>query len=245
MTEAAAPMRTASLPTVPESVDGRAQETSSFERAEAQHGAPRWAVDNGNAITAMTTFELWLALDSGEISPSALVWRVGREAWDPVLDVPELACALRDSLVGGRERKTLDYPIREQSLEVEERSPSPVASAPARLEQLDSLSSNESIEELDLEPDPSVMPPDVIDSSDVEHAVVQSPAPPVNAASIEAPPKSAGFERVVSVERSVRRRAPRSWARAATAVTVGALALAAGVGLAAAPRVMSPIACRQ
>jgi hypothetical protein len=58
------------------------------------HG-PEWCVDLGDEMRAMNKFELWLALGTGDFSPTTLVWRIGRERWQPARDIPELACALK------------------------------------------------------------------------------------------------------------------------------------------------------
>jgi hypothetical protein len=55
---------------------------------------PEWCVDSGEEIKAMNKFELWLALGSGDFSPATLVWKLGRERWQPAGEIPELACAL-------------------------------------------------------------------------------------------------------------------------------------------------------
>lgn len=56
---------------------------------------PEWCVDLGEQIRAMNKFELWLALGTGDYAPTTLVWRIGRERWQPARDIPELACALK------------------------------------------------------------------------------------------------------------------------------------------------------
>jgi hypothetical protein len=68
-----------------------------------------WAVDVGSEVRAMSTFDLWYGLSTGDIAGDSKVWRVGREAWTAALEVPELACALADidDLVPARQ--TLDY----------------------------------------------------------------------------------------------------------------------------------------
>lgn len=59
---------------------------------------PEWCVDMGSSISAMTSFELWMALASGELGPKTRVWGLGMDNWEKVSDVPELAHALEDSL---------------------------------------------------------------------------------------------------------------------------------------------------
>jgi GYF domain 2 len=55
-----------------------------------------WCIDAGAALTTKTTFELWTAIERGEIAPSARVWREGMECWTPIAQVAELALALPD-----------------------------------------------------------------------------------------------------------------------------------------------------
>lgn len=62
---------------------------------EEDSRGPEWCVDLGDEIRAMNKFELWLALGTGDYVPGTLVWRVGRERWQPARDIPELACALK------------------------------------------------------------------------------------------------------------------------------------------------------
>lgn len=53
-----------------------------------------WCVDLGAALITRTTFDLWAAIEQGEIGGNMLVWREGMECWTPVDRVGELACAL-------------------------------------------------------------------------------------------------------------------------------------------------------
>ncbi len=88
-----------SLPTVPES--GEPKRDVDEDRPSIPLDKPRltWAVDVGDSdVRAMSTFDLWRALSTGELSHGVSVWRVGRECWTPAIEVPELACALRVSL---------------------------------------------------------------------------------------------------------------------------------------------------
>lgn len=106
----------ASLPTVPRGSDctdalSSFGEDTSHELAEQRF---TWAVDAGAELRAMTTFDLWYALNCGDLEADVRVWRLGREAWSQACDVPELACALRapsakDDLADRRKRTTLDY----------------------------------------------------------------------------------------------------------------------------------------
>jgi hypothetical protein len=100
-----------SLPTVPES-----ELTPSPEVAPVEINKPIWAVDLGSEIRALSTFDLWMGLSRGELSTEVRVWRMGRECWCPAREVPELACALAESVATGSEepaeRVTLDYSAR-------------------------------------------------------------------------------------------------------------------------------------
>lgn len=106
--------RRSSLPTVTRSEEGDASALADFEH---QLDQPRltWAVDIGGEMRALTTFDLWYALNTGSLEASVKVWRLGREAWTPAGDIPELACALRVSAFSlsgaARPRNTLDYAV--------------------------------------------------------------------------------------------------------------------------------------
>lgn len=129
-----------SLPTVPESADNSALELE-------PNGDPRpakltWAVDLGSELKALTTFDLWMGLSSGELARTVKVWRVGREAWEPACDVPELACALRDDVLptaddaieSATTRSTLEYSSRPPFGQDEEvAAESPLPPSPAEL----------------------------------------------------------------------------------------------------------------
>lgn len=106
----------ASLPTVPRGSDCTDALESFGEEATQDLVEQRftWAVDIGAELRAMTTFDLWYALNCGDLEAHVRVWRLGREAWSQACDVPELACALRapsakDDLAAKRKRTTLDY----------------------------------------------------------------------------------------------------------------------------------------
>ena len=107
--------RQASLPTV-----AGGERASATESSPVEINRPIWAVDLGNEMRAVSTFELWMALSRGDYSTEVLVWRMGRECWSPAHEVPELACALSgvtptgNSATASRdsdpvERATLDY----------------------------------------------------------------------------------------------------------------------------------------
>lgn len=53
-----------------------------------------WCVDLGARMITKTTFELWTAIELGEVRGRMLVWREGMECWTAVERVGELACAL-------------------------------------------------------------------------------------------------------------------------------------------------------
>lgn len=108
MFEAEATARRASLPTVPET-EARKQVSSSAGDCMLDQPKLTWAVDLGEKVLAMSTFDLWYALSAGDIAHDVRVWRVGREAWTSALEVPELACALADIDELVPTRKTLDY----------------------------------------------------------------------------------------------------------------------------------------
>lgn len=80
--------------------DAVAQKTShpSFVELSLRETLPAipvsWAIDDGVGITTLSTSAVWTGLASGVISPLFRVWREGMEAWEPILDVPELSCAL-------------------------------------------------------------------------------------------------------------------------------------------------------
>ena len=56
-----------------------------------------WCIDLGVALVTKTTFDLWAAIEQGEVGGSMLVWREGMECWTPVDRVGELACALEQA----------------------------------------------------------------------------------------------------------------------------------------------------
>jgi hypothetical protein len=62
------------------------------EMREEQH--TDWCVDFGSVLVSMDTFELWAALDRGDVRSEMRVWREGMECWTPIGRVPELALAL-------------------------------------------------------------------------------------------------------------------------------------------------------
>lgn len=62
--------------------------------ADLVGGRPEWCVDTGDRLLTMTTFELWNAIDRGEVPPWMRVWREGMECWTPVGELSEFAWAL-------------------------------------------------------------------------------------------------------------------------------------------------------
>ncbi|WP_437811256.1 hypothetical protein [Sorangium sp. So ce1078] len=71
-----------SAPTMPFS-----SHTSSVE--EPTESKP-WCVDHGDRLEAMSTVELWRALELGELPHSTRVWREGIECWTPAGEVKAL-----------------------------------------------------------------------------------------------------------------------------------------------------------
>lgn len=63
-----------------------------------ENAVPDWCIDDGTGLHAMTTFELWMSLARGEISPKAYVWRDGMDGWERIEEIPELAYAISDSV---------------------------------------------------------------------------------------------------------------------------------------------------
>jgi hypothetical protein len=55
---------------------------------------PSWCVDTGSALLTMTTFDLWEALERGEVVAPMRVWREGMECWTPIGDIAEFAWAI-------------------------------------------------------------------------------------------------------------------------------------------------------
>jgi GYF domain 2 len=78
----------------PESAPSSFEDEPSFDEAMVASSRIRWCIDRGPTLETMTTFELWLAIASGQIPADVRVWREGLECWTEVERVPELACAL-------------------------------------------------------------------------------------------------------------------------------------------------------
>lgn len=57
-------------------------------------GRPQWCVDTGGGLDTMTTFELWEALERGQVLAWMRVWREGMECWTPVGEIAEFAWAI-------------------------------------------------------------------------------------------------------------------------------------------------------
>jgi len=68
------------------------------ESTESGRPIPEWAVDMGDGVRAMTTFDLWMSLARGETGGKTRVWRDGMDGWERVEQIPELAYALADSV---------------------------------------------------------------------------------------------------------------------------------------------------
>jgi hypothetical protein len=99
----AAPIRTPSA--VPVSSTRRARSTADTLRGTADPfadtegvlpgaaGCRDWCVDRGADLLTMSTFELWAALERGEIAAWMRVWREGMECWTPAGELLELSWA--------------------------------------------------------------------------------------------------------------------------------------------------------
>lgn len=61
----------------------------SFSSARAD-----WCVDTGPMMFTMTTFDLWEAVERGQVLAWMRVWREGMECWTPVGEIPQFAWAL-------------------------------------------------------------------------------------------------------------------------------------------------------
>jgi hypothetical protein len=55
---------------------------------------PSWCIDVGTNLLTMTTFELWEALERGQVLTWMRVWREGMECWTPVGEIAEFAWAI-------------------------------------------------------------------------------------------------------------------------------------------------------
>jgi hypothetical protein len=103
-----------SFPTVPyqrASVSAILSLTKQLEQAdeespESGRAQPEWCVEVGQALRALTTFELWMAIARGELGAETHVWRDGMEGWTPIANVPELAYALVDATTFEADRAT-------------------------------------------------------------------------------------------------------------------------------------------
>ena len=109
--------RQASMPTLADTEMDLPRSASEDGSVALDRPRLSWSVDLGDELRAMTTFELWYALNTGDLPPEIRVWRLGREAWSAAREVPELACALRQtellmSLDEDIERVTMDYAER-------------------------------------------------------------------------------------------------------------------------------------
>jgi len=84
---------------------------------------PEWCIDLGDEMIALHAVELYARLATGQIPAEAPVWRVGREAWTPAKDVPELRYAVEDGTpstheVAERERYDGDRPSMDVALKL-------------------------------------------------------------------------------------------------------------------------------
>ncbi len=55
---------------------------------------PDWCVDVGQELLTMTTFELWEALERGQVTAWMRVWREGMECWTPVGEISDFTWAI-------------------------------------------------------------------------------------------------------------------------------------------------------
>ena len=55
---------------------------------------PDWCVDTGTMLLTMSTFDLWEALERGQVLAWMRVWREGMECWTPVGEIPDFAWAI-------------------------------------------------------------------------------------------------------------------------------------------------------
>lgn len=53
-----------------------------------------WCVDRGDEMLAMSTFELWAAIERAEVAPWMRVWREGMECWTAAGELIELSWAV-------------------------------------------------------------------------------------------------------------------------------------------------------
>lgn len=74
--------------------DPFAETVASFGTGSSRR-RPEWCVDFGLTLATMTTFELWNAVERGDVGPALLVWREGMECWTPVGRLAEFSWAMR------------------------------------------------------------------------------------------------------------------------------------------------------
>jgi len=92
-------------------------ETRGKAAAEDEEQQPtEWCVDFGPVLATMDTFELWAAIDRGDITPAMRVWREGMECWTPIEKLPELAVALTTASSRTPEPVTLHMPPKAPAL---------------------------------------------------------------------------------------------------------------------------------
>jgi len=53
-----------------------------------------WCVEMEEGLRVLSTFELWIAIASGQIDQERRVWRKGMYSWHRIETVPELVCAI-------------------------------------------------------------------------------------------------------------------------------------------------------
>jgi hypothetical protein len=62
--------------------------------ASFANASPDWCVDVGTMLLTLSTFDLWEALERGQVLAWMRVWREGMECWTPVGEIPEFAWAI-------------------------------------------------------------------------------------------------------------------------------------------------------
>ena len=121
------PFERVDLPVVSEipaaNIDAAAPPLDEDEHQDVFRPPPEWCVDMGSSISAMTSFELWMALASGEVGPKTRVWGLGMDNWEAVRNIPELAHALEDSLSLAPPPPVIPTPAANSSVRGHDRTP--------------------------------------------------------------------------------------------------------------------------
>jgi hypothetical protein len=93
--------------------------------ASFRTAARDWCVDADTVILTLSTFELWEALERGQVVSWMRVWREGMECWTPVGEISEFAWALAQT------PKPLAESPRFEELDLEPIEEEPAAMTPA------------------------------------------------------------------------------------------------------------------